>query len=426
MKRIPGRLSWSLTIICLFLLMDETTAQPKGYLYDEAKVADYNLPELLKFNDGSRVRTADDWKQRRKEIFDFFETQVYGKAPTQPVRVSVTHSQSKTIRSGQAVLEQTSLRITDFGPTVSVLIIRPKQSEPVPAFLALNFMGNHTVTADPDVAITQNWVRNDKRFGANNHKASATGRGKQSHRWAIDQILNAGYALVTVYYGDIDPDFNDGFKNGIHKAIRSGPTETPAADEWGSIAGWAYGLSRILDYLETHDQIQSKRVFALGHSRLGKTALWAGATDSRFAGVISNNSGCGGAALSKRKFGETLKRINTSFPHWFCDNFLQYNDNENRLPVDQHMLIALIAPTPVYVASASEDLWADPRGEFLATQHASPVFKLLTGKSLEIEEFPPNNRPSHGVLSYHCRRGKHDVTDFDWENYIKFADQITE
>lgn len=425
MKRNQSPLACSLIFVCLVFTMDDVDAQPKGYLYDEAQVPKFQLPDPLLFSDGSKVASSGDWKKRRAEIFSFFESHVYGQAPRKSVRPRAINTRSKIILQGQAVMDQVTLSLTDSGPQVGVLIVRPKQAKPVPAFLGLNFMGNHTVLSDPDVAITQSWVRNDRNLGAVNHKASATGRGKQSRRWAIDKIVDAGYALVTVYYGDIDPDFHDGFKNGIHRAVTAGRTETPAPDEWGSIAGWAYGLSRVVDYLETNDTIDAKRVFVLGHSRLGKTSLWAGATDSRFAGVISNNSGCGGAALSKRTFGETVKRINTSFPHWFCDNFLKYNDNETALPVDQHMLIALSAPTPVYVASASQDLWADPRGEFLATKHASPVFELLTGKGLEIDDFPATNRPSIGVLSYHCRLGKHDVTDFDWENYIKFADQWT-
>ena len=421
-------------LLCSFLavLMEEDAdAQPKGYLYDEDRVPKFKLPDPLTFEDGSKITAKSQWAKRRAEIFSIFESKVYGRSPKGEFKVSGGKIVSKKVLDGAAVMEQIPVRLTPNGPEVDVLIFRPSDKKDVPAFMALNFMGNHTVFADPTIRVTKSWVRNSGGLGATNNRASEKGRGKQSSRWSIKRIIESGFGLVTIYYGDIDPDFDDGFQNGIHAALNSQGNSTsrnsdkPKPDEWGSIAGWAFGLSRVLDFLEKHDGIDAKQVFVMGHSRLGKTSLWAGATDPRYAGVISNNSGCGGAALSKRAFGETVKRINTSFPHWFCDNFLQYNDNEKNLPVDQHMLIALSAPTPVYVASASKDLWADPRGEFLSIKHASPVFELLTGQGLKIDSFPAANKPSIGVLSYHLREGKHDVTDFDWENYIKFARQYT-
>lgn len=232
-------------------------------------------------------------------------------------------------------------------------------------------------------------------------------------------IVQRGYAVATFYYGDVFPDHKDGLADSIIPHY----TKDSKAEDWNAIGAWAWGFSRVQDYLERDKDIDAKRVAIVGHSRHGKAALWAGAQDERFAMVVSNDSGESGAALARRNFGETVTRINTSFPHWFNATYKKYNDRVSELPVDQHEILALIAPRPLYVASAVEDQWADPRGEFLSAQAATPVYKLLGKDGLSAAQMPGLHQPAMSTIGYHIRAGVHDITKYDWEQFLNFADR---
>ena len=312
---------------------------------------------------------------------------------------------------------------TESGPGFDLLLYAPNAApRPVPAFLGLNFGGNHSVGPDQSIRLPKSWMREGP--GVVDHRATEAGRGTGAAAWPVERILDRGYALATAYYGDVEPDHPDGWRDGVRARIGPGTAGRFLPDDWGAIGAWAWGLSRALDYLATDGDVDSRRVAVIGHSRLGKTALWAGAQDERFAMVVSNDSGEGGAALARRRFGETTARITSVFPHWFCFRYREYADREHELPVDQHELLALVAPRPLYVASATEDLWADPRGEFLAAKAAEPVYRLLGAEGLRIEDLPSPDRPVGATIGYHRRTGPHALTAYDWEQYLDFADRL--
>jgi hypothetical protein len=419
MKRLLIFLSALAVISCL---------QAQEANYDESRVPEYILPKLLTAENGSKVKSADDWeKTRRQEVLDLFEQNVYGRVPEgdyiQTNEVLI-HQQNALEGKADRYEIEISIEKNDRVLSFILLVYLPAgASEPIPVFMGYNFNGNHTINPDPGILLTDSWVRNREETMVVNNHANERSRGMSASRWPVEMILDRGYGLATMYYGDVDPDYYDTFQNGIHPLFYGPGQNLPEKDEWGSIAAWAWGLSRGMDYLETWDAIDPGRVAVIGHSRLGKTSLWAGATDERFALVVSNNSGCGGAALSRREFGETVERINTSFPHWFCRNFHDYNKKVSELPVDQHMLIALMAPRPVYIASAEEDRWADPRGEYLSGYHAAPVYNLYDPTVLDFESPDIDSPVNTTKIAYHIRSGGHNVTIFDWQQYLDFADR---
>lgn len=416
MKRI-----FVVLLTCLFF---NSSAQEFTPNYDESKIPEYELPALLVSKQGSAITTSAAWeKKRRKEVFADFEEYVYGKIPKGKVSTKKELIKEMDAFAGKVTMKEVRMTFTKNNQSISmdILIYLPKSQNKVPVFIGLNFNGNHTISTDPNISLTSSWVRNNEKNDIIDNKATETSRGMSKNRWEVEKILERGYGVATIYYGDIDPDKND-FSDGIHPLFYKHDQTSPAKNEWGSVAAWAWGLSRAVDYFEEDEDIDESKIALMGHSRLGKATLWAGAMDQRFSIVISNDSGCGGAALSRRRIGETVGRINSSFPHWFCDNFNDYSNNEDALPVDQHMLLALMAPRPVYVASAEDDQWADPKGEFLSAVLAGKVYELFGLVGLPTDQMPQVNEPIQHSVGYHIRTGKHDVTDFDWQAYLDFAD----
>ncbi len=397
--------------------------------YDESKVPEFLVPDPLVSFDGTKIKDAEAWAEKgRPEVLAFFENNVFGSVPGELDAVSFEIiEQDANAIDGIAHRKQIEVTLSKDNKTLqfNILLYTPSGKDNAPVFLGYNFHGNQTVTSDPKVMITKAWNMKNDNLGIVDHQATEKTRGGRSHRWALDKIIDGGFGLATIYYGEVDPDKND-LSDGLHQLFYKEGQQKPEASEWGSIAAWSFALSKALDYLETDPDVDASKIISFGHSRLGKAALWAGATDKRFVGVISNDSGCGGAALSKRKFGETVARINTSFPHWFNTNFKKYNENEEALAVDQHQLLALIAPRPLYVASAQEDEWADPKGEFLSAHYATPVYGLFGKKGIDTSQMPKVNTPIQNTVGYHIRTGKHDVTDYDWEQYIKWAKKFVQ
>jgi hypothetical protein len=401
-------------------------AQPPATNYDESKVPQYRLPDVLTLTSGQKVRDARTWfDKRRAEILEFYRSEVFGRSPVRTPKLNYqVFSEDKQALNGKAIRRQVTVFFSENkdGPRMDMLLYLPAQAKrPAPLFLGLGFTGNQGVHSDPGIKLADEWVRDPATKAMIKRRADEKSRGAAASRWPVERILSHGYGLATIYYGDIEPDFDGGIEHGIRPLFFKPGQKSPAPDDWGAIGVWAWGLSRAMDYLEKDSGVDSKRVAVIGHSRLGKSALWAGAQDARFSIVISNDSGEGGAAISRRQFGEQVRNLNTTFPHWFCGNFKKYNDREDELPVDSHMLLALSAPRPLYVASAQEDRWADPRGEFLAVVHASPVYQLLGKQGLGTDQMPQVHQPIMKTVGYHIRAGKHDINSYDWEQYLKFA-----
>ena len=377
----------------------DTAAKQPGFNYEESRVPSYTLPDPLS-GAGARVRTPEEWRKQRAEILELFRDNVYGRSPGRPHRLRFEPSEGEPAMGGAATLKRIGIislhneRQHRFDLT---LFLPTARQGPVPVFLLLN---NRPVSnTDPT-------------------------RRERSDFWPAEEVIARGYGIAAIQVSDLASDDKERYREGVIRLFEDGAAAR-ADTAWAALAAWAWGASRAMDYFETDSRVDAKRIAVVGHSRGGKAALWAGAEDERFALVVSNESGEGGAALTRRHFGETLARITDAFPHWFAGKYKSFSGRVDALPIDQHMLLALMAPRAVYVASADEDLWSDPRGEFLSMVHASPVFALWGDRPLGAEDMPPLNRPLVvNRRAYHVRNGGHNLTRYDWQSFMDFSDTV--
>jgi hypothetical protein len=387
--------------------------------YDEAKVGDYTLPDPLLCLDGSRVTTPEAWfAKRRPEILERYRNEVFGRSPGPGTNVTFNvWETSSNALGGTAVRKQVEINFsgTADGPFAHLLLYTPAGKTNSPTFLCLQFNGNYTVIDDPAIAIFPGWSGKTGQPAMPKNPV----RGEFARNWKIAETLARGYGIAVIDYREIEPDLPNGagFRFGVRKNFPA-----PGPGDWGAIGAWAWGASRALDYLTTERDVDAERVILFGHSRLGKTVLWAGAQDRRFAAVIANCSGEMGAALSRRDYGETVDDVVKHFPYWMAGNFKKYAKHWDALPVDSHFLISLIAPRPLFLNTGSEDRWGDPHGEFLAARAATPVYELLGKTGVTETDFPPLDHPIQHDISFNCHTGKHDVLPSDWDNFLDFAD----
>lgn len=404
---------WKGCLVTLFFsltlapLAREAKEYDKDVNYDEKRLPAYDLPDPLVDSFGKAVDTPEKWRARRREILSLYANLIYGRVPEPAEPIKTVFKVIKTdpdFMGGKATRKDVQIELSNSQGSLSMhfLVFVPNNaSKPAPAFFKHSF--NNTQSRDFD--------------------ASESRPGRFRNGWPVGELFDRGYGFCAVYHQDLVRHNEVEFLKSIHQLFYPDGQSFPKAHEWGVLSACAWGASRGMDYLETDADIDHTRVAIMGHSKMGKATLWTAAQDERFAIAISAQSGCAGAALWRRKSGETLKKMVTRFPYWLCRNAWKFVEQEDDMPVDQHMLLACIAPRPVYVHSSTEDTWADSRGEYLSAYHASPVYRLLGKKGLGDEALPPIGEPIlESDVGYHIRTGGHSVEDYDWEQFMNFAD----
>ena len=417
---------WGLTAVCLLGIVLNTQALD-SFPPPDALPKSAEMPDPLVFFDGKKVATRRDWHTKRKpELQQLFQHYMYGYFPKSTGIRSKVEDVDTNFFGGKATRKLVSIW---FGPEgkpdavkIDLLLVIPnKRSVPAPAFLGINFCGNHALLHDPKIPLPRGWMPKSCP-GCEENKATDAGRGTQFETWALDQSIERGYAVANFYVGDVDPD-KPGFTDGVHPFYFKPGQKAPNPTDWGTIAAWAYGIHRAIDYLVTDKDLDKDRIAVVGHSRNGKTALLAAAFDDRIAMAIPAQAGCGGTAPSRGKIGETVKQINDRFPHWFNDVFTNFNDHVDQIPFDQNCLMALMAPRPLLLPNAVEDTWANWAGQFEAAKSADKVYKFLGVDGLGSDKIPPHGELLNSRLGYFIREGKHSMTRADWKVYLDFADK---
>jgi len=412
------RFAWPAVVVTF-----ATVAWGASWPAPDQLTAQQELPEVLTGFDGSRIASTDQWlHHRRPELKALFEHYMYGHAPPRPVKPAhrLLHA-TADLFGGQATLKEVSLALgPGDAPRLQLLLVLPTHvPRPAPVFVGLNFAGNHALLHEKSVGLTTNWIPN-RYPGVVDNRATDQGRGTQRDVWCVEECVRRGFALATAFSGDVEPEVPDAPVSLRQWYRRQEPS---ASYDWGAVAAYAWTLQRIVDYVAEEPSIDSRRIALFGHSRNGKAALLAAALDERVALVISHQAGCGGTAPSRGKIGESVKQINDRFPHWFSARFHQFNDCPEKLPFDQHCLIALCAPRPVLLSNATDDVWANPAGQFAMLQAADPVYRLLGADGLRAAALPPLGQVTSGNLAFFLRAGKHATTPEDWRAFLDFADR---
>lgn len=432
------------TLACALIFAASASAQDRDVIagipvnYDESKVGDYKatLPNPLVMSDGTAVTTAKQWyNKRRPEILKMFEEQQYGKWPNKRAKVHYSIKEDLGF-GGEAIRKQVTIYFTkdETGPQVDVLIYLPKDANgPVPLLLNLSFFSNNMLVSDEGILPGHRWDPNTNKYadpsaapafprmGARQGAANGE-KYENPFNKTVKQYLKEGFGFASLCYTDFTPDSNNKGNVGVMGLYWKDSKTEREADEWGTISAWAWGVSHVIDYFEKDKDIDAKRVALTGCSRLGKTTIWTGAREPRIAMVIPSCSGEGGAALSRRNFGETVAHLTegTRFPYQFARNYAQWGPDPSKMPMDAHMLIALIAPRPLLLSTGNTDNWSDPKGEFFAAVEAGPVYELLGKDSLGTNVMPEAEQPIYHTLGYVMHDGGHGVMTQDWTYYLEF------